>query len=351
MISRINYYIARGTDPYENLAVEKYLTMHTEPGQCILYLWQNEKTVVIGKNQNAWKECKNELLEEDGGHLARRLSGGGAVFHDLGNLNFTFCVRRPDYHVDRQLSVIVEAVRRLGIQAEISGRNDVTVDGRKISGNAFYRRGDFCYHHGTILISVDKQQMSKYLRVSEQKLRSKGVDSVKVRVANLCECTSSPVTVESVKAAMLVAFESCYGLSAQPFKLPVEAGASVAADTRFFDSWEWKYGQKIPFTHEMSQRFDWGDVDLQLFVDGGIVQAAVIYSDAMEQELIETLKNSLPGIPYDYRKMTELVHKCVEAYTNMDGLERVAAAKRIENDICRLLRDRMVTAGSTEDEA
>ncbi len=136
-----------------------------------------------------------EQLEADGGHLVRRLSGGGAVYHDLGNLNFTFLVREEDYDVSRQLEVVVGAVNRLGIHAEKTGRNDVTVDGRKISGNAFYRADGHCYHHGTILIDVDKASLSAYLNVSAAKLRSKGVDSVKARVANLTDFRPG-VTVE-----------------------------------------------------------------------------------------------------------------------------------------------------------
>lgn len=342
MITHINYYIAKGTDPYENLAVEKYLTMHTQPGQCVLYLWQNEKTVVIGKNQNAWKECKNELLEEDGGHLARRLSGGGAVFHDLGNLNFTFCVRREDYDVVRQLGVIVAAVGRLGIRAEISGRNDVTVDGRKISGNAFYRCGDFCYHHGTILIDVDKRQMGRYLNVSPQKLKSKGVDSVRARVVNLRECTPEPVTVSRVREEMLAAFSQCYGLAAQPFVWPGTARASILADAAYFASWEWKYGQRIAFDHEMSRRFAWGDVDLQLRVDSGRITAVNLYSDAMAQAFIEALKERLRQQPYDCRTLVRLVTELGEETDgDMPGLCTDSVISQMKADICALLTSEM----------
>ena len=159
--------------PYKNLAVEEYLLLHCEPQECILYLWQNQNTVVIGRNQNAWKECKVDSLEENGGHLARRLSGGGAVYHDLGNLNFTFLVSKENYSIDRQLEVIVKAVQKLGAKAEKSGRNDILIDGKKFSGNAFYEQEQHCYHHGTLMMNVNKEMLSKYLTVSKEKLQSK----------------------------------------------------------------------------------------------------------------------------------------------------------------------------------
>ena len=175
MVTKLTYIESDQVNPYKNLAVEEYLLLHCEPQECILYLWQNQNTVVIGRNQNAWKECKVESLEENGGHLARRLSGGGAVYHDLGNLNFTFLVSKENYSIDRQLEVIVKAVQKLGAKAEKSGRNDILIDGKKFSGNAFYRHGDHCYHHGTIMVAVDKERLGSYLTVSTAKLQSKGV--------------------------------------------------------------------------------------------------------------------------------------------------------------------------------
>ena len=139
MITKIFIYNAQGTDPHENLAAEKVLMDALAPGEAMLYLWQNLNTVVIGKNQNAWLECRTSLLDEEGGKLARRLSGGGAVYHDLGNLNFTFLMCKEDYNLDKQVAVIQKACALAGIHAEKSGRNDLLADGRKFSGNAFYQ--------------------------------------------------------------------------------------------------------------------------------------------------------------------------------------------------------------------
>ena len=141
MIDKLKLYRGQSFDPFFNLAVEEYLLQNTDEGCCTLYLWQNQNTVVIGRNQNAFKECRTTLLEDEGGKLARRLSGGGAVFHDLGNLNFTFLVPTADYDLDKQLKVIELACEKLGVKVERSGRNDILEDGPKFTGNAFYKNG------------------------------------------------------------------------------------------------------------------------------------------------------------------------------------------------------------------
>lgn len=304
MIKKLGTYLTDCTDPYRNLAVEEYLTLHVQPGECILYLWQNQKTVVIGKNQNCWKECKVNDLERDGGHLVRRLSGGGAVYHDMGNLNFTFCVRKEDYDVDRQLSVIVAAVRSFGLDAEKTGRNDITAGGRKFSGNAFYRSGVFCYHHGTLLVSADMQQMGKYLNVSKQKLQSNGVDSVRSRVVNLRELEKT-VTIEALEDRLQKAFAQVYGCKAEPLREEELDWNEIRKSEQRFSSWDWKYGRKIPFQYSAQERFSWGEAELQFYVDGGIVREVNVFSDGMEQEFLSGLEKVWIGCRYEEQALLD----------------------------------------------
>lgn len=302
MITKINLVIGKGTDPYFNIALEEYLMLHTEPEQCILYLWQNQRTVVIGRNQNSYKECRTEMLDRDGGCLARRLSGGGAVFHDLGNLNFTFLVQKENYDVIRQTEVIQKAVKKLGIDAVCSGRNDLTVDGRKFSGHAFYRTGNYCCHHGTILVNVNKEDMSKYLSVSAEKLQSKSVDSVRSRVVNIAELLPEAVKTETliklIAGKLSETFSDCYGKAAQKLPEDFVDWDQVEKGRLKFASWEWIYGRKIPFQYQLSKRFSWGEVQIQLEVDQGRIKQAAFYSDALDVELIEKLHCLLPGTIY-----------------------------------------------------
>ncbi len=308
MIERLSYFIGNSTNPYFNLSVEEYLLETVQPRQIILYLWQNERTVVIGKNQNAWKECRFQELQEDGGYLARRLSGGGAVFHDLGNLNFTFLVSTEDYDLDRQMSVILKAVQSLGIHAEKTGRNDITVDGKKFSGNAFCQKGENSYHHGTLMLRVNTEQVARYLNVSEKKLRSKGVRSVSSRVCNLCDFYPS-LTTELMREKLLEAFAQVYGFTPLPISQSEIDCKRVTSLYNQYSSWDWKFGRKIAFTWEADERFSWGEVQLQLQVNEGIIQDAIVYSDALDADFIASVSSHLIGCRMDPQTISEQFSK------------------------------------------
>ena len=294
MISQISLYRGESFDPHYNLAVEQYLMESVKEGQCILYLWQNANTVVIGRNQNPWKECRTTLLEEEGGHLARRLSGGGAVYHDLGNLNFTFLMPQSEYDLDRQLEVIRQGAALMGIKAEKNGRNDVTAEGRKFSGNAFYKNGKQAYHHGTLLVDVDMSRMSRYLSPSKAKLQSKGVDSVRSRVVNLKELNPE-LTVDSLADAMAQAFANVYGLPLHTLSKDALDSNAIGKLTERNRSWEWNFGAKVSFTCSCEERFSWGGIQMNLQVDNGIIRQAKVYSDAMDWQVDPALEHALNG--------------------------------------------------------
>ncbi len=294
MIETIRLFQHDCLDPYRNLAVEEYLLDTVEPGQCILYLWQNENTVVIGRNQNAWKECRTSVLEQEGGHLARRLSGGGAVFHDRGNLNFTFLVCEQDYDLDRQLSVIQTACKSLGLEAERSGRNDVLVDGRKFSGNAFYHSHGKAYHHGTVLVDTDGEKMARYLSPSKAKLQAKGVESVRARVVNLIELVPH-LTCVRMAEELAIAFEQVYGMRAQTIDPSTLDWERIEALQVRNASADWLYGPRLPLSFECEERFSWGGVQLQMQVESGMVVQAKVYSDAMDWDIAPALERALTG--------------------------------------------------------
>ena len=331
MIHMLTTYESTTTDPYENLAIEEYLTFHAKPGECILYLWQNAHTVVIGRNQNCWKECRVSELEADGGHLVRRLSGGGAVYHDLGNLNFTFCMPKAEMDLDRQLQVIIEAVTSFGLRAEKTGRNDVAINGQKFSGNAFFDSKGAYYHHGTLLINVDTASMSRFLNPSRAKLQSKGVDSVRSRVVNL-SALNPDITVDAMKQAMFSAFSKVYGLPAIPLHQERLDLTVIPQGRERFASDRWKYGQKIPFTHRLEERFPWGEVSLDLHVNGGIITEALLSSDSMEAGWFSDIGTEFQGLAYHAGPLCEALEHTLEQHL---------VPENVRSDLCRMVQSQI----------
>ena len=195
-------------NPYINLAVESKLLDNFLPNTISLFLWRNKQTVVIGTNQNPYSECDVNSLLNEGGFLARRRTGGGAVYHDLGNLNFSFIADKNIYDVNRQMQVIQKALLNFNLETEVSGRNDITYQGRKFSGNAFAKTKYQGLHHGTILIKTDAERLQKYLKVKPAKLHKHGVKSVASRVINLSEVAD--ITSENIIPHLIKAFEDIY---------------------------------------------------------------------------------------------------------------------------------------------
>jgi len=320
--TRIIY--TKNVDPWHNLALEEYLLDRVGEDECILYLWQNQNTVVIGKNQNAWRECRTELLEKEKGKLARRLSGGGAVFHDLGNLNFTFLMDRKHYDLSRQLSVILQAVRKVGIEAEFTGRNDLAVEGRKFSGNAFCFRKNAALHHGTILVSANMEKLTRYLQVSKEKIRSKGVQSVQARVANLTEFQPS-LTIPAIHQSLIESFSTIYG--GRPGLLEdtdIQERDKIEELYQKYASWEWRYGESPKFDVDMGTRFPWGEIQLGLQLENGRIKKATIYSDAMDEAFISLIAPALQGCSFHSHSMAQALRSLPAQPTQKSMTEDIA---------------------------
>lgn len=296
-------------DPWYNLALEEYLLDNIKEDEILLYLWQNKDTVVIGRNQNPWKECRCRELENDGGHLARRLSGGGAVFHDLGNLNFTFLMNKKYYDLDKQLKVILNAVRNQGLDAKFTGRNDLVLNGKKFSGNAFYYKKQSAYHHGTILIDSDLTKLIKYLQVSKEKIESKGVKSVKSRVTNLIEY-SPDLNIQKMADAFMEAFIEEYGGEKDVlYNVDWIDQKELKELYKKYSSWEWRFGESPKFDISLETRFEWGEIQIGLKLQDAQITDVKIYSDALDEEFIGILPEIFMNKKFNSRVLSESLKK------------------------------------------
>ena len=286
-------------DPWHNLAVEALLFETLGPDESVFYLWQNRNTVVIGRHQNAWTECRVKLLEEEGGRLARRSSGGGAVFHDLGNLNFTFILPRTCYDVQRQLGVIRRAVGEFGVDAAFTGRNDLVAraTGAKFSGNAFRFSDAVGMHHGTLLVNVDMQKLGRYLAPGPDKLKAKGIENVRARVCNLSELAPG-IAIPGLIEALKRAFVAEYG-PVEPLSMAALDAARLGELEARYASWDFRLGKALPFDATLERRFDWGGVTLELRLKEGVVTRAAVYSDAMDEAMIGRVAPALLGARYE----------------------------------------------------
>lgn len=292
-----NYiYSAPTGDGWLNLARDGYFLENNKKGDVILYFYVNKNAVIIGRNQNAWKECSIANMDADGVQLVRRHSGGGAVFHDNGNLNFSFITDEKHYDLNRQMRVILNAVSKLGLKAELSGRNDITVDGKKFSGNAFSLAKGNRSHHGTILVNANLTKLSNYLCVSKEKMRSKGIDSVRARVCNLCEL-SSGLTVEAMRRLVIESFIEEYG-AASEYVFDGTALAEVEERRERLASWEWRFGKTPQFDFETDKRFSFGDTQIYFNLRDGVIRETKVYSDCLDTELTTEIENALTGVHF-----------------------------------------------------
>ncbi|MDU1271459.1 MAG: lipoate--protein ligase LplA [Escherichia coli] len=276
-MSTLRLLISDSYDPWFNLAVEECIFRQMPATQRVLFLWRNADTVVIGRAQNPWKECNTRRMEEDNVRLARRSSGGGAVFHDLGNTCFTFMAGKPEYDKTISTSIVLNALNALGVSAEASGRNDLvvkTVEGdRKVSGSAYRETKDRGFHHGTLLLNADLSRLANYLNPDKKKLAAKGITSVRSRVTNYGERVEAEI-ISPDKTPDLPNFAEIFARQS---------------------SWEWNFGQAPAFSHLLDERFSWGGVELHFDVEKGHITRAQVFTDSLNPAPLEALAGRLQG--------------------------------------------------------
>jgi len=303
------------TNPWFNLATEDWIFNTLNPDSHTLFLWRNSETVVIGRSQNPWVECKTDKMEADDVFLARRQSGGGAVFHDLGNTNFTFLSPSDAYDQEANFTIIINALKKLGIDATLSGRNDMQVGDRKISGSAFRHAADRSFHHGTLLVNANMQKLGDYLNPHPLKLKAKGIKSVRARVANLVDFNET-INHETLSDAIIEAFCEYHGETAQVEQLDEASLAKQPTLNAYYQQmadWDWRFGKTPEFSHHIETRFDWGMMDVHIDVKQAMITEVVIFSDALNVELIDLLKETLTGIRYNKKEIQAKLDKLAKA--------------------------------------
>jgi lipoate-protein ligase A len=319
-------YISDSFNPYFNLAFEEHLVKTADKNENILFLWQNDRTVVIGRNQNPWKECDLAKLKKNGGNLVRRLSGGGAVYHDLGNLNYTFISYFQEHAITSNIEIILKSLKMSEVSAHFSGKNDILAKDSKISGNAFFVENETLCHHGTLLIDTDKEKLAQYLTVSEQKLKSKGLSSVQSRVVNLKELNKD-ITIEKVKKSLIEIFlskESNFNVIHVSEALT--RGAMIADLMKKYESWEWNYGSSPQFDLQLAERFPWGEVQLNLYIEDGIVKEVKLYSDAIDVDFPEKIERAIKNLRFQKNEIA----KAIESLKHENGSDIIIMINSME---------------------
>ena len=276
----MKYLVVESTNPYHNLALESYLFEKKEDDY--LLLWQIENSVLIGKNQNTVEEINQEFVLEHGVHVLRRITGGGAVYHDLGNLNFTFILNAKDAtDLDIRLfcQPIAELLRSLDVPAEVNGRNDISIEGKKFSGNSQYLKQGRIMHHGTLMFHSDLSVVADVLNVSADKFQSKAAKSVKARVTNIAPYLPEGFTLAQFKALLLkyILKEE----NVQPYVFSAEELAEIEKIKKErYDKWEWNYGFSPSYSVEKSRRFEGcGKIEVHMNMEDGSITDLQFFGD------------------------------------------------------------------------
>ncbi|CAM5215505.1 lipoate--protein ligase OS=Ureibacillus acetophenoni OX=614649 GN=SAMN05877842_11914 PE=4 SV=1 [Ureibacillus acetophenoni] len=297
------------TDPRVNLAIEEYIlrNLDVEKDSYLLF-YINQPSIIIGKNQNTIEEINTDYVEENGIIVVRRLSGGGAVYHDLGNLNFSFITKDDGdsfNNYKKFTQPVVDALANLGVQAELSGRNDILAEGRKVSGNAQYSTKGRMFSHGTLMFDLNIDDVVNALKVKQDKIESKGIKSVRSRVTNIKPFLKEDITIEQFKLEIL---KSIFGGEdqIQYYELTDEDWEKIHEISRTrYQTWEWNYGKSPRFNIQKTERFPSGGIDLRLEVSKGIIEEIKIYGDFFGVGEVAEIEELLTGVQYSREAISE----------------------------------------------
>lgn len=316
----LELYESQSVNPYENLGAEAYLLATCPQDTLRFYLWQNAHTVVIGKNQHAPSEVFLESLKNDAGTLARRSSGGGAVYHDLGNLNFTFIAQTSLFNIQKQMEMIALALRHAGVNAQVNGRNDIEIDGAKVSGNAFAHTQKRHLHHGTLLVNVDKTKLAKYLNVNPKKLKRKNVTSVVSRIVNLQELIE--IDIPQLKNLLFKAVEEYTHTQGKMMPFPYEMAKTYM---QTYASEQWLFPEVAKANLVFEESFDFGLIKWIFESDKGIIVKNSLFSDAMDTQWIETMQDHMNGCILSEKAIVERLQQIKNSDHTQDVLKMIDA--------------------------
>lgn len=297
-------------NPQMNLAIEEYILKHLNIEESYLLFYINAPSIIIGRNQNTIEEINTEYVEQNHVTVVRRMSGGGAVYHDLGNLNYSFITKDEGNSLQDNFKKftgpVIQALRKLGANAELMGRNDIEIDGRKVSGTAQFATGDRMYTHGTLMLNSNLDNVGKALKPKKEKIESKGVKSVRARVGNISEFIEQPMTVEEFRQFILKSVFEEEGGEIQEYVLTDADWEKINEISRNkYQTWEWNYGKSPKFNIQNSHRFPAGTIDIRLDVEKGIIQNVKIYGDFFGWGDVVDIEEKLKGIRYEKTALKE----------------------------------------------
>ncbi|GIO21649.1 lipoate--protein ligase [Oceanobacillus sp. J11TS1] len=292
------------TDPQINLAIEEYILENFGEKDTYLLFYVNGPSIIIGRNQNTIEEINTDYVDEKGIKVVRRLSGGGAVYHDEQNLNFSFITKDDGnsfQNFAKFTQPVVDALNNIGVPAELQGRNDLAVEGRKISGNAMFSTRGRMFSHGTLMLGSQLEELTKALKVKKIKIESKGIKSIRSRVANISEYLDKPISMEEFKELILRYIFDVEDVKDVPqYVLTDEDWAKIyEISEKRYQQWDWNYGKSPSFNYQESKKFPGGLVDVRLDVKKGIIENCIIFGDFFGLGDVKELEDALKGVRHD----------------------------------------------------